>query len=1012
MASLLRTFALALIPITFAASTLVAACNTAKQDESPPDPPLPGQTVFESDDPDPYNDAGTTGSADAASSSDTGAASDGAFTPEPGSKDEAARAIAEADIIQVRGTRLYALSRTGGLSVIDIGTRDSLKLLGRFRTSAEPFEMYVQGDVVLAMYNGYSFWEWSSDGYSGNYQQSSRILALDVKDPGKIATIGEYAIPGEISDSRMVGDVLYAVSYESGYCWHCQTKPNTTVLSLNVKDPRAIVKADQVTFSSPDPSYSWWRRSVTATTNRLYVAGIDWAWDGKSKPHSTIQVLDISDAGGKLGMGASVPVEGQVTSRWQMDERDGVLRVISQVGSGFWSTGDSPMVQTFKIASSTSFTKLGEMPIKLPKPETLMSVRFDGTRAYAITTERKDPLFTIDLTDPAKPVQMGEIEMPGWVFYMEPRGDRMLGLGFDQANPDGAMTVSLFDVSNLATPKMIKRVNFGKGWASAPEDSDRIHKAFRVLDDQKLILVPFSSYDWRSSDGVCHSAQSGIQLIDWKDDTLTLRGMAPVLGQPRRAFLYDERMFAVSDGQVATFDIADRDKPAPKTDLALSNPSHKSVPMGDYVVQLSEQWWTQHAQLTINAKSTVGDGVPVGSLDLSSMMTDAGCTYWGGWWSAQMFVNGSYLYVVVPNGGSYGYGPYGYKTTTLVGVVDVRDPKKPQLVGKTSLVDSVWGGYYGGYYGYYYGSGAMLSAGDTVAQVGSTLAVLRTTTDYSSSTRVSRSTISLLDLSDPTNPRIGGTLNLPGSSIYTPLQLVNGSLYTSHYEPTGTGRVRFFVDAIDVSAPSTPRVTRSINVPGSLLASAGNRLVTVDYRRTAHPATDWTSCATAHPDDLVWFDYEGKECRAVHRILRLVRVDSSFAYLEQSGELPKGRIEGLSLGEGRVFIRTGNGGYYDGKSVPTAALVVLSGFGEGSMTLSSPLVIGNGYGGPLYSKGAFALTQTDGRGISVIDATDPKSPKIGKTVELAGRWITDVSMTADAAYCSLGEYGILPVPLR
>ena len=72
----------------------------------------------------------------------------------------------------------------------------------------------------------------------------------------------------------------------------------------------------------------------------------------------------------------------------------------------------------------------------------------DGERAYAITFEQTDPLFTIDLSDPASPMQRGALEIPGFVYHMEPRGDRLIGLGFDQGNPDGAITVSLFDVSD------------------------------------------------------------------------------------------------------------------------------------------------------------------------------------------------------------------------------------------------------------------------------------------------------------------------------------------------------------------------------------------------------------------------------------------------------------------------------------------------------------------------------------------------------------------------------------
>ena len=77
-------------------------------------------------------------------------------------------------------------------------------------------------------------------------------------------------------------------------------------------------------------------------------------------------------------------------------------------------------------------------------------MRFDGPRGYAITAERKDPLFTIDLSNPALPKQAGELEMPGWIFHMEPRGDRLIGFGYDDTDASQAnLAVSLFDVSDL-----------------------------------------------------------------------------------------------------------------------------------------------------------------------------------------------------------------------------------------------------------------------------------------------------------------------------------------------------------------------------------------------------------------------------------------------------------------------------------------------------------------------------------------------------------------------------------
>ncbi|MBL8720778.1 MAG: beta-propeller domain-containing protein [Myxococcales bacterium] len=972
--------------------------------------PIPGQTEFESDD--PSADAGTpgtTGGADAGSAADTGAAP---TSPGDKSGDEAARAIEEADIVKVAGTRLYALSKVGGLSIIDVGTRDKLTFLGRWRSSGQPFEMYVRDDVVLAMVNGWE--EWSYDGYKSTSKQTSKVVALDVRDATKIAPIGEFSVPGEVSDSRIVGDVMYVVSHQNGYCWGCDAKPGTFVLSLGVKDPRKIAKVDQVGFTSTTTGYSWWKRSVSATDKRFWIGGPDWAWSAGSKPRSTIQALDVSDPTGKLTLGAAVTLDGQIQSRWQMDELDGVLRVITQPGG--WS-GAEPVVETFTVKSSSEVLPLGRMTLKLPKPETLMSVRFDGKRGYAITTERKDPLFTIDLSDPSKPVQMGELEMPGWIMYMEPRGNRLLGLGFDNGNPDGAMTVSLFDVSDLKTPKMLKRVNFGKGWASAPEDADRIHKAFRALDAEQLIMVPFSSTDWRMSDGSCRRAESGIQLIDWKDDTLALRGVAPVWGQPRRALLHEGRLFAVSDAQVATYDITDRGAPVGKASLPLANPSHRAVVIGDHVVQMSHDWFTQHAQLVVMPRANVEQAIPVSSIDLGTMLGDASCGYygWSSWWNARMFVKGTKVIVVVPSYG-YGYGKDGGKDSTLVGVIDFADPKKPVLVGKAAIPLGSSGYYYSDYYYYGASGNGVLAAGDAMVLAGDTVVALSSETRWNSATMtydapVSR--ISTIDLRDPTKPAAGTTWTLPAASGYTALQVAGGKVLTSRWMPSGEGKVRFYVDELDVSDPAAPKIGRSINVPGSLLAfdAASSRVLTVDYKRIVTVASDYSDCyAKGTAGDIPLFDWDAKTCVILHRTLRKLSVSGSIATMIESLELPKQRVSLAVVAGPRVLLRSGYDYYgYDGyKTGPVDRAWVVDGLRDGALR-SSEIALGSGYGGGMWAAGDRAVLSSDRR----LFAVDLAAAKVLRTVQLDGySYPSHVAVAPDTAYASLGDQGVLAVSLQ
>ena len=186
---------------------------------------------------------------------------------------------------------------------------------------------------------------------------------------------------------------------------------------------------------------------------------------------------------------------------------------------------------------------------------------------------------------------------------MEPRGDRVLGLGFDQGNADGALHVSLFDVSDLSNPQMLSRANFGGDWGSLAEDQDRIHKAFNIMEELGLILVPFGGYDYSDESG-CGRYVSGVQLIDWANDQVLARGVALQKGQARRAIMHAERMLTVSEDSVQAFDITDRDAPTSMAELPLNMRINRTVRVGDSIARFRTDWWTGSVTLEVVPAAT------------------------------------------------------------------------------------------------------------------------------------------------------------------------------------------------------------------------------------------------------------------------------------------------------------------------------------------------------------------------------------------------------------------------
>ncbi len=1013
-----------------------------------PDGPAPSDktpTAFISDDPTSAStatstqDAGTAASAPAANA-------DSAKTGEA-----AERAIVEADIINVDGNTLYALSQYGGLAVVDISSPQNLRMLGRKVVRAKPFEMYVRSGIAFAMYSSYPRWTESSSGYWESHV-TSRLVAFDVRNPAAITEVGAFDLPGEVSDSRMVGDVIYVASYENGYCWRCtQNQPRTTVTSIAIGDPAAIRQVQQVDFNDPKGTWSWYRRSLSVTTNRMYVSGMvfDGTW-GTDSGHSTIQVVDISDPAGKITLGAEVAVTGQIENRWEMDETDGVLRTVSQAGST-WSNGPAPTVETFRVESAQTVTPLGKLTLELPKRENLKSARFDGPRAYAVTFEQKDPLFTLDLSDPANPKQVGTLEMPGYLYHMEPRGDRLVALGLDNGNTSGGMTVSIFDVANLAKPTMLSRANFGGTWSWTVEDQDRIHKAFKLFEDEGLITMPFSGWSYR--DGGCGQYTSGIQLFDYTRDTVTARGVAQVRGQAKRAFLHQKRLFAMSDDQVASFEIDNRDAPTRLGTVALANNAQKAVRVGENLVALGSDWYTQEPQIVVVPVAGRPSALPIATIDLARVVapSNEGCTarYWSSFaQSSQLFVNGNQVYV------AYNAGFAGEQGSMGFAVIDLTTPQSPVLAGHKllpigSTASSSGGPYYYSSYaygcgvGYYYGGNGVYAAGERIVRVGTSLVLqdlvpepVEAGTPYYYAPPEAKARLQTVDLSNPADIRLVSTTPI-ADGVSSGGMFVDGTtVLTSHSESVegDSGRVRFYVDRVDMAAPAAPK-REKVNVPGSLFGvDTAGRVVTIDYTRTVKALDSssgtyvWDQCATAQTFGTYNVTYASTDAgaRLWSQPEYCIKIDRSFKLVDLSGGsatlldtyVPTGApISQVQLGADRLYLirrETPTPMTDGGTSQYETTIDLLTGIRAGRFAQSAS------FAAPRYPTATASGTRLgiapswNNPNLVVFDTLDPTKPTtILQSDQFYNQYYSMYGLTIDSSYVvlAMGQYGVGAVRL-
>ncbi|HMO64219.1 MAG TPA: beta-propeller domain-containing protein, partial [Verrucomicrobiota bacterium] len=227
--------------------------------------------------------------------------------------------------------------------------------------------------------------------------------------------------------------------------------------------------------------------------------------------------------------------------------------------------------------------------------ESLFGTRFDGDRAYIVTFLRVDPLWIIDLGDPANPRVAGELEIPGWSNHLHPLGDRLLTVGIDDVNGWRA-AVQLFDVGDPARPALLAKVPLGETWSWSEANSDE--KALAVMAEEGLVLLPFQG-----------DRDQGVQILDLGRDTLTARGV--IRGRevvPRRSALHRDRVLTVSARELLAVNVADRDRPQLEARLELAYPVERVVLAGGFLLEFSgPELRVRHAQ----AGSPVLDHVPL-----------------------------------------------------------------------------------------------------------------------------------------------------------------------------------------------------------------------------------------------------------------------------------------------------------------------------------------------------------------------------------------------------------------
>ena len=318
---------------------------------------------------------------------------------------------------------------------------------------------------------------------------------------------------------------------------------STTLLAFDLADPGSRTST-AVATDSPTSYFS---------TDRFYLAGaaqssMMWdCFDCRTGPVSgTTPIFAFALDGLDAAYVASGEVEGSIADRWSMDAVDGSLRVAVGASS---ETGNFNSVITLR-EDGAELVEDGRVD-KLGIDEQIKSVRWFDDLAIVVTFRQTDPLYAVDLSDPAAPELLGELKIPGYSEYLHPLGEnRLIGVGQD-ASIRGVMRgaqAALFDVTDLTSPRQLDVVRYRRNsQAGAALDP----RQFTWLPDRRTALTVVSE-GWDGTTG-------WVSVLSLEDGSMSNRMVEVEYGsdvaQVRLVPLASGRVVLVTGEDVQFFDL-------------------------------------------------------------------------------------------------------------------------------------------------------------------------------------------------------------------------------------------------------------------------------------------------------------------------------------------------------------------------------------------------------------------------------------------------------------------------
>ena len=840
--------------------------------------------------------------------------------------------IEDSDVVRMDGTKLYVLNAFRGLQAVDAADPQAPKLLGRVAAQGTPREMYVAGGLATVLLSEhYTF----STTTAGQLQSSigSQVQVIDLANPAAMQTAASVDLPGWVVASRRIDNRLIVVTADVGqtpwwgWCWG----PYACMASAESGIANSGSGSGGGTSTAVSPAGYWWPwggygYGAWASSGRVSV--IDQQDAKNPKLLGSVQfaggaAVAVIQPGEVIVLGSEWQTANNVSMRIDRTQQiaiatDGSVKIAANdaqtlTGDNVWYAGlrSATALGAGEIAVTSSTYQTGTEPTvgvqvqhrkvvdgkwsdlgtwQASAPQGWWDVRFDGKTAlvseggWQTKTGAPTPttLHVLDLA--AVPTETANLMLPGStqpvlatsLAQTAPGLWLLSGVATDVTGATQT-TLRMLSLADVKKPQLLGNslIDGGYAWWGAGtevlENAGVVLAAMQSADGKSVSALRIVSFDAKGK--LTPHGTFGSNLVSWWQ----LRSLAA-----------GDKLWRIGNQALETIDIANLDQPKPLATLELAAHVGALASVSGRVVALVADWQSNTAQLRTLQK----DAIDEQHFDAKLTVPEA----WG-----RLTVVGNIVWFI----GSQSVRAY-----------DFADPLQPKARGTwtTTGVNNLWYNVSGAVR---HGDALWLVGNQSVATYGDADACSSPSTDGSSTEPGKPGTdaqpdpasdadsvtdkdaatpgdgktdydagvpeqkcivswqyttsLTALDLSNPDQPALKGTIKLPDAAWAWGAQVTGDALWLTHYESAagadGTWYGKYYLDRVNIADLNAPTVASKVNVPGWIVG------ISADGSHAY--ALDWQPKAGTQPQD-----------GQIESLLDVLSLEGDKAFLASQTTLP------------------------------------------------------------------------------------------------------------------------------